>query len=122
MVNISITASEIASNPLIQQSPSSYVLNLGTITKVIIPSSVRAKSNSADPVRDGGQFFISLRPHETFPVENEVFQALVNNAVNGGEGSFLSQLLYFVNRGVIEIRQDNGSPLTAKQILSYTAP
>ncbi len=122
MINISITASEISRNSLIQQDPSSYVLNLGTITKVILPSAARANSNPADPVRDGGQFFISLRPYETFPIENEVFQALVNNAVNGGEGSFLSQLIYFVNRGVVEVRQDNGSPLTSKQILSYTAP
>lgn len=122
MVNISITASEISNNPLIQQSPSSYVLNLGSITKVILPSAVRSNKSPADPTRDGGQFFIALRPHETFPIENEIFEALVNNAINGGESSFLSQLIYFVNRGILQVQQDDGTPLTAKQIMAYSAP
>jgi len=122
MVNISITQSEIDSNPLIKNNPAAYVLNIGSITKVIIPSAARSNISPADPVRDGGQFFIALRPYETFPIEDAVFQALVNNAVNGGEPSFLSQLVYFVNHGIVQVQQDNGSPLTAKQILSYTAP
>ena len=122
MVNISITANEIATNPLILQDSNSYVLNLGSISKTILPSAARSNVSPADPVRDGGQFFLALRPYESFPVENELFEVLVNNAVNGGESSFLSQLICLVNRNIIEVKQDNGAALTSKQILTYTAP
>ena len=121
MINISLTSSFVSGTPIIQADPRHFLLQLGPITNTIIPSSSKVNPPS-DPQRDGGTFQINLRPDETFSFENEVFQSLVENATQGGDTSFLTRILYLIDKGVIQITQDGGPPLTAKAILAYTAP
>lgn len=121
MVNISLTAYSLANHPVISKAPSNaFFVELGPITHVLV---TRPRGNSsADPLRNGNPFQIQLRPYESFSLEDSIFEALVDNAKNGGDVSFINKLMQLVNLNVVQVTQDNGTPLTSKQILAYTAP
>jgi hypothetical protein len=122
VVNISFTANAIANDPVISVAPAnSFFLQIGSISKTLIP---RPSYNSAgDPLRNGNNFQINLRIGESISIEDGVFQAAVSNGVNGGDISFLSQLVQLVDQDILQVNQDDTTPgMTSAQILSYTAP
>ncbi len=120
MVNISFTADALATNPAIVQGGPQFVLQLGPISGVLIPRDTGSPPN--DPLRYGGAFQLQLRVNESISLEDTEFQVLVDNAKNGGDPSFLNRILVLVARDIIQVQQDDGSPLTKDQILAYTAP
>jgi hypothetical protein len=121
VVNISFTPTALASHPVISTAPANaFALQLGPISNVLIPRPINA--SSADPIRNGSAFQINLRPGETFLIEDADFEVLVSNARNGGDVSFLTRLLDLIYENVLQVQQDNGAPLTPKQVLNYTAP
>ena len=121
MVNIRLSDAYCASNPVIVASPGAFIFSIGC-DKYNIPSQSRSLTNITSAIRNGSPLQINLIPGGDFGIENEGFQSLVNSAAGGGSTELLNRILYYVGIGTLEVRQDAGSPLTAKQILTYTAP
>ena len=120
MVNISFTADALANNPAILAGGPQFVLQLGPISGVLIPRDTGSPPN--DPLRYGGAFQLQLRVNESISLEDSEFQVVVQNAINGGDPSFLNRLLVLVARDIVQVQQDNGTALTKDQIIAYTAP
>ena len=93
-----------------------FTLQIGSVSHEIVPSPSRL-----DPMRDGGEYQVNLRLDEAFEIDDAVFQSLTSF---GAEGQFILKLLDYVQTGVVEVRQSvmSATPLTTKQILTYTAP
>lgn len=121
MILIKIKDTYVASNPTIAANPNAFILHLGD-DDFAIPSSSRNLGSIDSAVRTGSPYQINLKPYEEFGIDDTVFESLVDSAKQGGDTSFINRILHFVNVGVLEVRQDGGSPLTSKQVLAYTAP
>lgn len=78
--------------------------------------------NKGDTLTNGSAWTPGIRVGETLTFDNEVFQSIVANFTGGsGTGTFLPRVLYYMGRGVLQVDQD-GVPLTAKDVVNYTAP
>jgi hypothetical protein len=121
MVNISITQSWIAANP--QFSANTFSLNIGEPGYIYlsISNAIRPEDRTSPGV-NGGPSQVLLRMNESFDIGNEEFEMIVYSAKNGGKSNFLNRILYLVNNGIIQVQQDGGTPLSAKQVYSYSAP
>jgi hypothetical protein len=123
MVNIEILDSYVFSNPVAQNNPNRFVLQLGPIEDIIVPSTLNAATSDInEAMRNGSPYFINLRPSEAFPIDSGIFQLLVNNARGGGGSSFIAKLIYLVNRDVIQVLNDSNVAMTPDEILNYTSP
>ena len=119
MINIYFTDYALTQHPVISTAAdNSFSLQLGPITNALIP---RPVSSSVDPMRNGSSFQINLRPHESFALEDVVFEILVDNAKNGGDVSFLNRLIQYVQSNILIVQQDNGAILSAGEILNYSS-
>lgn len=121
MVNIKLSDTYVAGNPTIAANPRNFIFSLGS-DKYIIPSQSRMSGSVDQAITNASPVQINLRPYETFGIENEGFQSLVNSAKGGGDVEVLNRILFYVGVGTLEVRQDNGSPMTASAILNYVAP
>lgn len=130
MVTLSITTAGLA-NPVIAQMiansnlqhTNSFTLNIGSVTKMPIPSPSKTAGGAPNPSRNGLTYEVQLYPDESFEIDDSIFQGIVQNFYNGGDVGFVTRLIDLVNRGIVQVLQDGaGTPLTAKQILAYTAP
>lgn len=122
MIHIRIKQSYVDANPWIMSNPAAFSLHLGD-DDYPIPSVSRNLSNIADAIRNGSPTQINLRPGHSFLIENEIFEMLVKSAGGGGDTNLVNRLIYFINRGVVEVLQNGtGTALTAKQVINYTAP
>jgi hypothetical protein len=121
MVNIRLSDAYCASKPFIADNPNAFIFSIGC-DKYNVPSQSRSSSNYTSLLRNGSPLQINLIPGGDFGVENENFQSLVNSAQGGGSTELLNRILFYVGIGTLEVRQDNGPLLTAKQILNYVAP
>ena len=107
-----------AGQPLAALNPAYFSLNL-PLKGTIIPSL---------PVRDprdpnqGGAHQVIIRPSTGFTMDAQVFAALVENFATGSYSTFITSICDFVDRGILIVYQDEGSPLTVNQILNYVAP
>lgn len=120
MIHIRIKAAYVASNPAIAANPAAFILHLGD-DDYPVPSISRDLSNIDEAVRNGSPTQINLRPGHVFEIEDEIFETLVKSAEGGGDTNLISRLVYFINRGVVEVLQDgSGTPLTAKQVIKYS--
>jgi hypothetical protein len=121
MVNIRLSATFVANDPVVSANPRAYLFVLGH-DKNIVPSVSRSMATIADSIRNGSPFQINLIPNEDFQIDDTIFENLVKNSAGGGNTELLNRLLHYINQGVIEVHQDGGVALTAKQVLTYTAP
>jgi hypothetical protein len=123
MVNIELLDSYVASNPVAAANPNSFLIQLGPVENIIVPSVDNAATSDINSaMRNGTPYFVNLRPSEAFSIDSALFQLLVQNATGGGGSSFIGKICYLINRGVIQVLNDSNTPMTAKQVLSYTAP
>ena len=119
MINIYFTTYALTLHPVISKAlTGAFTLQLGPITNVLVP---RPVPSSSDPLRNGSAFQINLRPGESFSLEDVVFEILVENAKNGGNVSFLNRLIQYVQSNILIVQQDDGTILTAEEILHYSA-
>jgi len=118
VILIRIKDTKVAATPVMQVK--GFVLQLDFPGNPI-PSLSRGYPAN-DPLREGGAHMISIRPSEEFGVEDTIFQNVVEASRNGGDTAFISQILYYVQSGTLEVLQAPATVLTAKQILLYVAP
>jgi hypothetical protein len=121
MVNISITSAWMAANP--QYSPNTFCIQIGEPGYKYFATSNQVNTNDrTSAVTNGGPAFVVLRMNESFDLGNEEFENLVYSSKNGGATNFITQLLYLVRKGAVQVQQDSGTPMTPSQIMAYTAP
>lgn len=123
MILIKLTDSFVANNSIASTNPKSFILHLGD-DDFVIPSNSRHNLTSIsieDAVRNGSPYQINLRPYETFEIDDEVFENLVTSSKAGGDTVMVNRLLHFVSAGVIEVWKQGSAPMTAKQLLNFTA-
>lgn len=118
MILIRIKDTKVAATPIMQVK--GFVLQLDFPKNPI--ASISRSYPPDNPLRNGGAHMISLRPSEEFGVEDTIFQNVVEASRNGGDTAFISQILYYVQNGILEVLQAPATILTAKQILLYVAP
>ena len=87
----------------------------------MVPSTSRSLVTPEEAIRNGSPFQINLSPGCDFGIDDVIFENIVKNASGGGNSEFLNRILHYVNNNVITVSQ-GVTPLTAKQILAYTAP
>ena len=121
MINIRLSDSFVQNDPTVSANPRAYVFILGN-DKNIVPSSSRSSMSIADSLRNGSPFQINLIPNSDFQIDDTIFENLVKNSAGGGNTELLNRLLHYMTVGIVEVHQDNGVALTAKQVLNYTAP
>lgn len=121
MVNLTMTTTFLTTNATAKINPNKFCLQLGD-EHFIIPSISRPSNpDNPDQVIRGGVNQINLRGYESFCIENQVFQDLVNSARDGGDTTWLNRIIFYVNTNVLQVDQD-GTVLTSDQILNYVSP
>jgi hypothetical protein len=118
MILIRIPAAKVAATPMLQQK--GFVLQLD-FPSHYVPSPSRTYPAN-DPLRNGGSSMINLRPEEEFLIHDAVFENAIQSGKSGGDTSFVSQILNYIDTGWLEVVQAPATILTAKQVGDYTAP
>lgn len=121
MVNLRLTDTFVSTNPAVVAAGNHFILSLGN-DKTMVPSISRSLATPEMAIRNGSPFQINLQPGCDFSIDDVIFENIVKNASGGGSSEFLNRLLHYVNTSVVQVSQDSAAPLTAKQILAYTAP
>lgn len=115
MINISIAASVVLPDGVPETA---FTLELGG---GFTPPADMVRNG--DPLRLGSGWTPNVRVGETLSFDDALFQSIVTNYTAGGSSTtFLARVLFYVSQGTLEVRQDAGSPMTTKEIVTYTAP